>query len=737
MNGINRKVVTLKRNLFTFSTKITAMLLSIVMLMVFELPVFADTNDLKNDSQFLMYDYIKQGQHEILLSSKYYGYISVYDNFINSQSCVILGELIDAYISSGSLIEPSKEDYVRVLVDIMALQDRNNAYDLSEQIKRDHLKSIKDYGIDLASIGANVVAVCSGTQSLGNLENNIATAIGALDVVKDNVTNWIDALTNLETILRNYQNHDLFLETIENNSGGNLKEAASLLRNGLKKAMKLKLETYTKVSSEDIDRYSEFFFEEVFFDFLKQTPEYNSDREFQELVDNRSEFVKNCGVLEASWDLGTKIGTLIGDIAVGGENLIRRMQDMKILSDIQNTLAIGMIQTVRSYLSAYKNDDLIKEKEFTNKYVELSHYFTICALRGEYSLYSIVANDAGLLTWFKKKNGDEMKEWYEKRKETIMLLQNKVDQLIENISQQENIENIENIENDQGKRPIKIADYEKANTIGNNTNNIINGAISARQGDWYFYSNSYHIDTEEGLIRENFSTGECEKIADGHFGNINVIGDYIYCISDKGLIKMKTNGEEYQTIIDHVVYNLNIIGDTMYFIDDGYIFSMREGKDPIKLSEKKAWKMLVSNGWIYYAEEVKGNPVYKMTINGEEHTKLLEEAYGAWMCIENDWLYYFKPSDYMHRINVKTAEDERIITRVSSDFNIRDGYIYSNGYESKEGERLVSKFSVDSGIDDIQTVVIADALDLNIHGDWLLYIDASTYTVQKQRITVE
>ena len=240
------------------------MLLSVVMLMVFELPVFADTKDLKNDSQFLMYDYIKQGQHEILLSSKYYGYISVYDNFINSQSCVILGELIDAYISSGSLIEPSKEDYVRVLVDIMALQDRNNAYDLSEQIKRDHLKSIKDYGIDLASIGANVVAVCSGTQSLGNLENNIATAIGALDVVKDNVTNWIDALTNLETILRNYQNHDLFLETIENNSGGNLKEAASLLRNGLKKTMKLKLETYTKVSSEDIDRYSEFFFEEVF-----------------------------------------------------------------------------------------------------------------------------------------------------------------------------------------------------------------------------------------------------------------------------------------------------------------------------------------------------------------------------------------------------------------------------------------------------------------------------------------
>ena len=63
MNGINRKVVTLKRNLFTFSTKITAMLLSIVMLMVFELPVFADTKDLKNDSQFLMYDYIKQGQH--------------------------------------------------------------------------------------------------------------------------------------------------------------------------------------------------------------------------------------------------------------------------------------------------------------------------------------------------------------------------------------------------------------------------------------------------------------------------------------------------------------------------------------------------------------------------------------------------------------------------------------------------------------------------------------------------
>lgn len=53
----------------------------------------------------------------------------------------------------------------------------------------------------------------------------------------DNINNWIDTLTNLETVLQDYSNYDSFLEIIEDNADGDLKEAASSMRNSMRKML--------------------------------------------------------------------------------------------------------------------------------------------------------------------------------------------------------------------------------------------------------------------------------------------------------------------------------------------------------------------------------------------------------------------------------------------------------------------------------------------------------------------
>ena len=51
-------------------------------------------------------------------------------------------------------------------------------------------------------------------------------------------------------------------------------------------------------------------------------------------------------------------------------------------------------------------------------------------MRGEYCMYSIVANDAGLLSWFNKKSAEEAEQWYY---DSCELLQSTQKKYFENI----------------------------------------------------------------------------------------------------------------------------------------------------------------------------------------------------------------------------------------------------------------------------------------------------------------
>lgn len=413
--------------------KIIAIVLAITMMFSSIISVFAEETDSDHFSSEYgenLLEYLQGEDGKRLILRTNYGYMSFVEKFNSDVLSLYLFNMADLLIDSGA--KPDKEKYMEVLINIIATYDLDNADDISKQKQLDNLKGIEDYAMDCAKMGANAVSVMAGTSpATTELENAISTAVDGMSVLIDNTDNWISALSNLETVVQDYSVHYEFLEIIEKNSNdNNLKEAASTLREGMSKAMKIKLDTYSEISTENFENYKEFFFTDVFFEVAKQTAEYESDETLSFFVDSGDSIVSSMDVLGDSWELGTMIGTLVGNVVAGGENLINRVLEMMAIYDVSIILQDYLIDTQDNFLSNIGNEE---EESYLNKYMSFSQYLIGCRIRGEYCLYSIVANDAGLLNWFNKESAEEAKEWYDNKVDKIINIQNSLLSIKDNV----------------------------------------------------------------------------------------------------------------------------------------------------------------------------------------------------------------------------------------------------------------------------------------------------------------
>lgn len=402
--------------------QIINMILIVALLVVTCTPVLAkekNNNETYSVAGEKLLDYLQTNNEKLLVLRSNYGYMTFVKEFRSSVLALYLLEMTDKLIDTGA--EPDKEKYMEILVHIIATYDMDNASDVSEQKKSDNLKSCKDYAMDCAEMSAKAVSIMTGNNpATSELETSISTAIDGLSVLMNNTDNWIEGLSNLETIVQDYSNHDEFLRLIEENSEGNLKNAAKTLRKGMAEAIRIKLDTYSKISNENYKEYQEFFFSDVFFNVLKQTPEYESDEALKFFVDSGDKIISKVNILESSWELGKMIGTLVGDVAVGGEDLINRVLEMMAVYDISVILQDKILEVGNEFLMNYENNVKINIVE---NYVMFSQYLIGCRIRGEYCLYSTVANDAGLLSWFSKESAKEAEEWYNIKVERILTIQ--------------------------------------------------------------------------------------------------------------------------------------------------------------------------------------------------------------------------------------------------------------------------------------------------------------------------
>lgn len=340
-------------------------------------------------------------------------YPEMMDNILSNTPASVTIELVSQAVDAGSLIEISEEKYCEVLVNMMALAEYNSASDIATQKEQDNLKTLQDYGMDVAEMSANAANFMTGTASLGTLGEGLNLAISSLEVLASNTDNWIQALSNLETITQNYETFDLFLNSMQNSTNDSLRSAAKKLQQGMESAMKLKLETYADVSNENFENYQAFFFQDAFFTAVKNTSEYGTDQTLAFFVDLGDTAVNTFSVLKSSWELGKQIGTLIGNLAVGGENLLNRLQEILSAVYIRRALTATMMEEITQFASNYSSKNTEELYKIAEEYVTLARYLVNCDIRGLYCMYSIVTTDAQLLSWLNMDSAQEAEVWYE------------------------------------------------------------------------------------------------------------------------------------------------------------------------------------------------------------------------------------------------------------------------------------------------------------------------------------
>lgn len=313
--------------------------------------------------------------------------------------------MIGFYLKEDYATGIPEETYIKVLSDIIISYDLDNAADISAQAQQDDLKGFLSYTMDSKDALVDIADLIDGPTELAE---SIKTAIDGLSVLADHLDDNISALYDLDTLVKDYTQYDLFLETIEKSSDGSLKSAASKMRTSLKNAIKLRLEKQEKVLTSTGINYGCFFMSDIAVDLLKESPDYLNDSCFHELVDRGG---KVCEVLDeggAALDLGFIIGKTIGNLVVGGENLITRVNELRALDEISHCLS-SEATMLRSNTMAALDEEKVDDVIFLNQML------INCRIRGEYSVYSILASDAGLLSWAGVKTKEKALDAYNRQ----------------------------------------------------------------------------------------------------------------------------------------------------------------------------------------------------------------------------------------------------------------------------------------------------------------------------------
>ena len=389
-----------------------------------------DTNaaEISTDQGKRFIEYWQTGYPKLLLTSSNYEYLQFINDFNGNALSLYLLNMADLFADTG--VKPDRNKYIDVLMNIVFTYDGENSGDIAEQKKTDNLKTYEDYSEDVTDIGIQAVdKLIKLGGAAGELKDQISMAVDGLKVLKDNTENYCESLSRIETIISNYVKYDDFFEIIESNSKGELKEAASSIKRAMETSMNKYLYSYQDISDENFNNWTEYIFNDVFIDTCKKLPEYENDETFKWYIDGADNFMEKFSELSGSWDLGASIGTLVGNLTVGGENLANRLLEIMAIKDIGEVLT-GALEDI--YVDDFtKAIGTEKEIEVVERYVMVSKILIGTRIRGEYCWYSIIAHDAGLLSLFNKENGKRAEEVYKSSVNVLKEIQEELNEVIE------------------------------------------------------------------------------------------------------------------------------------------------------------------------------------------------------------------------------------------------------------------------------------------------------------------
>ena len=302
---------------------------------------------------------------------------------------------------------PDKQDYAEIMANLIMMQSGDIAEQVQNQSQYDDLKDGMDYAMDIVDIASDFVG---GAHLLEEISPIIDAATDGADVIIDNV----EQAKYYETAIRDYTQSKLFLDAVSSYAENEeLRTTASALLRANDKLLESRLE-YLADSSATLANYqAEFFVKNMSFELLKTADLYKTDETVKWYVDCGEKISKSVQSIFSGAKFAFKMTMLAGDIGFGTSDTFNRYQEMKIVSDIAGAIveANHNVQTP----SRYDSPDALNIIQTKCDYYKM---LIVTHARGEYLVYQLLINDAGLLSDFRalfdafKEPGETTESWY-------------------------------------------------------------------------------------------------------------------------------------------------------------------------------------------------------------------------------------------------------------------------------------------------------------------------------------
>lgn len=330
--------------------------------------------------------------------------------------------------------KPDKKYYTEILVNMITLME----YDLSQQVENqtqfDDIKNLEEYALDVGSLAANFIGISGASAAI---KKGVELASEGIELS----LNTIDELKYYETILRDYATADVFLEAIAaNTQNQDMKAAASDLRNSVQKLFVQRIRTMATHSGNAVSFTAKSFFTDFGFAILKNSNDYASDPSVKELVDFGETAVADLAGYLSGGKLLFELGMLFGDSVFGTTNTFRRHNEIMALGDI----ADAVTKTCRS-VEVSLNDPVDTIQSSINLKCRYYNILLTVHMRGEYLMYSLNQNDAGILSAVAslmdcfREEGESVTAWYKAQNERFESNHALVNTVLESLYQQEKV----------------------------------------------------------------------------------------------------------------------------------------------------------------------------------------------------------------------------------------------------------------------------------------------------------
>lgn len=304
--------------------------------------------------------------------------------------------------------EPDEKYYAQLLTNMIAMFEFDMAQQIEKQGQYDNMKNIKEYALDLVDIGTTAIGMQGKVEGLEKVIKTLGGAVGLLVQTTNEVKYY-------ELTIRNYANAENFLKAVSEYSDNELlSKAAYELRTANELLLKERV-TCINNSAGNLGAFmADSFLSDFSFALLKNTDAYKNDSLVKDYVTYGESAYKALENLISTGKVVFKTVMMGGDILFGTTNTFRRHNEMMAMADIAEAL-IAAADDITVSGSAPS------QTIYSNVRAKCEYYKMLLAthLRGEYLIYSLNQNDAGVLSaisrWVDehvKKEDQTVKKWY-------------------------------------------------------------------------------------------------------------------------------------------------------------------------------------------------------------------------------------------------------------------------------------------------------------------------------------